>query len=336
MLEVPIALIAFNRPDVTRRTLAAIRAAAPRELFLILDGPRADRPDDTAGCAAVRELTDDIDWPCEVHRRYSEINVGCDGNVETGLDWVFSQVDRAIVLEDDCVPDPSFFRYAAELLERFGDEHRVWHIAGNNHFVPERLFGDDSYRFSTWASVWGWATWADRWQRHRASFVRSHRQGDHLPIRTAPVVPASTSLVTAAARRHFVEAATSTDVVTHGWDKHWWISIAADDGLSATPRDNLVENIGFGADATHTAAAHHYGEPAVPASFPLRHPAAIERDVEIERELELLLNRVGGRAAVLGRRLVRSPRLRSALRTVAHSAPAQRASRWLSRVRQQA
>lgn len=336
MLEVPIALIAFNRPDVTGRTLASIRAAAPRQLFLILDGPRDGRPDDIAGCAGVREVLEQIDWPCEVHRRYSDVNLGCDANVETGLDWVFSQVGSAIVLEDDCVPDPSFFTYAAELLERYRDDEKVWHVAGNRHFVPSELFGEDSYRFSTWASVWGWATWADRWQAHRAWFPRSHREDDHRPTRSRPAVPAPGSLVTSATRRHFVEAADSDDLITHGWDKHWWITIAAADGLSATPRPNLVENIGFGADATHTAEADHYGEPAVPVTFPLHHPASVARDVEIERELELLLNRVGGRAAVLARKLVSSPRLRAALRQMAHSDLAQRTSRRLSRARGQA
>lgn len=330
MLEIPIALIAFNRPDVTRRTLESIRAAAPRELFLIVDGPRSDRPDDAVGCAGVREVLEQIDWPCDVHRRYSEANLGCDANVETGLDWVFSQVESAIVLEDDCCPDPSFFLYAAELLVRYQEDKRVWHIAGNRHFVPTPLFGDDSYRFSTWASVWGWATWADRWREHRAWFPRTHQDGDRLPRRAKPADPAPGSLVTSAARRHFVDATDSDDLITHGWDKHWWITIMAADGLSATPRDNLVENIGFGADATHTAAANHYGETAVGAVFPLHHPT-VQRDVEIERELELLLNRVGGRAAVLARRLVSSPRLRAALRKVAHSDLAQRATRRLSR-----
>lgn len=333
MTTAPVALIAFNRPEVTRATLDAIRAAAPQRLFLVVDGPREGRTDDVGCCSAVRELLDRIDWPCDVRRRYSEVNLGCDASVETGLDWVFSQVDRAIVLEDDCCPDPSFFAYAEELLARYRDEPRVWQIAGSRHFVPPRLFGDDSYRFSTWASVWGWATWADRWQQHRRLFPRSHRPDDHLPIRCRPFAPAPGSLVTAAARRHFVEAATSADLITHGWDKHWWITIIAADGLSATPRENLVENIGFGADATHTHAAHHYAEAPVPASFPLHHPHAITRDAEIERELELLLIRVGGRTATLARRMVRSPRLRRALRRAVSSPVALHLTRIASRLR---
>lgn len=331
MTTPPVALIGFNRPDVTRRTLASIRAAAPAQLFLILDGPRADRPDDAAACAAVREVLAEIDWPCTVQRRYSDVNLGCDGNVETGLDWLFTQVDRAVILEDDCAPDPTFFRYADELLERYRDEPRVWQVAGHSHFVPEERFGSDSYRFSTWASVWGWATWADRWQEHRSTFTRAHDVKGALPVRMTPAVPAPGSLVTRSAWQHFQDAATSADLVTHGWDKHWWITIIARDGLSATPARNHVENIGFGADATHTATAHHYGTPAVPVVFPLHHPAAIERDVEVERDLELLLNRVGGRTATVLRRLVRSPRLRSALRRTANSRLAVSVTRTLSR-----
>ena len=333
MLETPVVLIGFNRPEVTARTLEAIRAAAPRELFLVLDGPRPDRASDREACASVRRVLEDIDWPCTVHRRYSEENLGCAANVETGLDWVFSNVGQAIILEDDCRPDPSFFRFAEDLLNRYRDEPRVWQIAGNRHFVPERLFDGDSYRFSTWASVWGWATWADRWQAHRADFRRTHTDGDELPVRVAPAVPAPDSLVTASARRHFTEAATSSDLITHGWDKHWWITIAAADGLSATPRLNLVENIGFGGDATHTVGTDHYGEPATAATFPLQHPSSVARDREIERDLELLLNRAGGRVATRLRTLVRSQRLRTLLRLIASSRIAVAMSRSVSRLR---
>jgi hypothetical protein len=166
-LRTPVVLIGFNRPEVTARNLAAIRTVSPVHLLLVADGPRAARPEDQPKVAAVREAMRTVDWPCRVEERFSEENLGCEGNVETGLDWVFSTVERAIVLEDDCIADPTFFRYAEELLDRYAEDSRVWHIAGNRHGVPSHLFGADSYRFSTWASVWAWATWADRWQQHR-------------------------------------------------------------------------------------------------------------------------------------------------------------------------
>jgi glycosyl transferase family 2 len=336
MSDVPVVLIAFNRPDLVRRTLEAVRAAAPTDLFVVADGSRPGRAEDVERTAAVRRAVDSVDWPCRVHRRFSEVNLGVEGNVELGLDWVFSQVDRAIVLEDDCIPDPTFFEYAEELLDRYADDARVWQIAGNSHGVPERLFHGRSYAFSTWASVWGWATWADRWQRHREEFPRDHdivngaRQDT--PVRRRPARPRPGTLVTRAGERHFAEAAASDDVVTHGWDKHWWLTIMTHGGLSVTPAVNLVSNAGFGEDATHSNAPGRQDEPARPIRFPLRHPEVVALDVEVERELELLLNRIGGRSARLARKLVRSPKLRTLARRVVNSDPAVRAARTASRL----
>ena len=166
-LQTPVVLIVFRRPDVTRRNLEVLRQVRPEQLFVVADGPRPGRPDEAAQCAAVRDLIDEIDWPCKVERKLAERNLGLEANVELGLDWVFSQVDRAIVLEDDCIPDPSFFQYADELLVRYADDTRIWQIGGDTHLVPKEMFGGHSYGFSTWASVWGWATWVDRWQDHR-------------------------------------------------------------------------------------------------------------------------------------------------------------------------
>ena len=115
MLSTPVVLIAFNRPRLTRRTLEAIREAKPEELYLVADGPRSDRREDADLCAAVRAELEGVDWQCEVNRKFSELNLGCEANVELGLDWVFSHVERAIILEDDCIPDPSFFPFCEEL-----------------------------------------------------------------------------------------------------------------------------------------------------------------------------------------------------------------------------
>lgn len=338
MTTTPVVLIAFNRPHLAQRTLDAVRQAAPTRLFLIADGPRADRPEDVELCAATRAVFDGIDWPCDVQRRWSDVNLGLEANIELGLDWVFAQAPQALVFEDDCTPHPTFFPYADELLERYRDDPRIWQISGNRHGVAPRFFRD-SYAFTTWASVWGWGTWADRWQRHRAGFSRDHVRvsatdaGD-APVRSTPAVPAPGTLVTRAGRQHFVEAARSTDVVTHGWDKHWWLTIMTEGGLSITPSVNLVENQGFGADATHTVSPGRSDDPAEPMVFPLRHPAQVVLDVAVERELELHLNRVGGPAAKLARALIRSPRLRRVARAAVNSAPATSATRLVARLTQ--
>lgn len=332
MLSTPVVLIAFNRPHLTDRTLAAIRQARPEELFLIVDGPRPDRADDAALCAATREVLEGVDWPCRVHRRYAERNLGLEANVELGLDWVFAQVDRAIILEDDCVAHPSFFAYASELLERYAGDQRVWQVSGSGLGVPRELFGEDSCAFTAWASVWGWATWADRWQQHRAVFVRDHAAGD-APVRTEPWRPAPGQLVTRSGVRHFEEAARSDDTVTHGWDKHWWLTMISRGSFALSPAANLVENVGWGEGATH--ASHVVGRTdheAVGLELPLHHPAAVALNVEVERELELILSRVGGRTARLARKIVRSPRLRHVARTAVNSRVAVRVARTASRL----
>lgn len=337
----PVVLIAFNRPNLTARTLAAIRAAAPRQLFVIADGPRRDAPQDLDACRATRAVLDEIDWPCEVHRRYAETNLGLEANVELGLDWVFARVARAIVLEDDCVADPTFFRFAGELLDRYRDDRRVWYLTGNGLGLRRELFGEKSYAFSAWSSVWGWATWADRWHHHRVNFPRDHqpRDGDERgdrPHRTSAVPAVLPTLVTRGGRRHFAEAVASDDTATHGWDKHWWLTILSERGLAITPALSMVQNVGFGVSAgTHTAGASGDGEIygiAAPMPFPLHHPDAVALDVQVERELEFVLGRVGGRSAQLARRLIRSPRLRRPIRSLISSRPAMLAVRAGSRL----
>jgi len=334
MLTTPVVLIAFKRPELTRRTLEAIRDAQPTDLYVVLDGPRPDHPDDAPMCAAVRDVIDEIDW-CTVHRRYSDVNLGCEGNVELGLDWVFSQASQAIILEDDCIADPSFFQFADELLDRYRDDARVWHVAGNSHWVEPSSFGDLSYDFSTWASVWGWATWDRAWKEHRRLFPRDH-QGTADTGRTADLervahpTPAPGALVTESARRHFTAVAEAS-ADDYGWDSHWWLTIMSEGGLSATPKLNLVANDGFGEGATHTRS----NRPVTPAeaiSFPLNHPAAVQLNVNVERDLEIVLLRANGRLARTVRKLVKPLWMRTIIRRAVSSKAAWFAVKTLSRL----
>lgn len=313
-----VVLVIFSRERVTRRTIDALRKVAPAELFVVADGPRADRPGDVAACAAARAVIEEIDWPCKVHRLFRDRNIGLEANVELGLDRVFSEVDRAVILEDDCIPDPTFFRFCDELLDRYAEDHRVWQIAGDNHGVPTGMFAGASYRFSTWASVWGWATWADRWHSHRATFNRSHEGAEESPtteaaVRTAPAEPLPGTLVTRAAQRHFRFVASCTDGDAYGWDHHWWVTIMSQGGLSVMPAVTMVENDGYGEGATHTRAGKE-PIPAVPMPFPLVHPARVALDPTVESELELILLRTDGRLSRMARKLIRPLWLRSIVR----------------------
>jgi hypothetical protein len=164
-MNTPVVLIVFNRPDPTAQVFAAIREAQPSQLFLISDGPRANRPDDLEKCRAVRAVIDQVDWPCDVQTNYAEKNMGCKYRVASGLDWVFSVVEEAIILEDDCLPHPSFFKYCEELLEKYRDDRRIGIISGHNNLFGYRRSAD-SYYYSNIPYIWGWATWRRTWEAY--------------------------------------------------------------------------------------------------------------------------------------------------------------------------
>lgn len=324
MLNTPVVLFAFNRLGVTERTLQAILAAQPAQVFLIADGPRRTHPDDPELCQRVRDLLTSAPWPGEVHTRFAPENLGLEASVELGLDWVFAKVDRAIVLEDDCVPEPSFFTYCDELLERYQDNPKVWQIAGDNKSVPRRMFNGCSYDFSTWASVWGWATWADRWHAHRAVFDRDHHDAaERLGMvprtadahRTEPAIPLPEALVTDAALRHFTQVSGEVNGDLRGWDHHWWVTIMSRGGLSATPAYNIIENDGYGEGATHTRSDK---EPIAsePMPMPIVHPAEVALNRQVEAELELDLLRTDGRLSRWARILIRPLWMRAIVRRI--------------------
>src|SRR6266480_8001684 len=164
-LTTPVVFIIFNRPTPTAKVFAAIQAARPPKLFVIADGPRANVASDRDNCAAARVIVDLVDWPCEVAKRFANANLGLRRNVAEGLDWVFAQSERAIILEDDCLPDPSFFPFCEELLERYHDDATVGMICGTNLAPRETATNDAaSYYFSRYCYIWGWATWRRAWR----------------------------------------------------------------------------------------------------------------------------------------------------------------------------
>lgn len=270
-IPTPIAYIVFNRPQHTTQTFASIRAQQPSQLFIIADGPRPNHPTDAERCKAVRAIVEQIDWPCEVHRNYADANLGLKRRVSSGMDWVFSQVERAIVLEDDCLPHPDFFRFCDELLARYADDERVAVITGNN-FQDGQKRGDGSYYFSKYNHCWGWATWRRAWQ---------HYQGD-LPFWPEWRLSESWHRLTpdSVERRYWgkiFERVRARQI--DSWAYPWTASVWYQGGLTATPNVNLVSNIGFGPDSTHTASADStLAGMATSAIGELTHPVAITRD----------------------------------------------------------
>lgn len=275
-LRTPLVLLAYNRPELTRKTLATIRQARPERLFFVVDGPREHRADDPRRVAATRDLLAEIDWPCDVRTNFADSNLGCKRRVASGLDWVFRQVDEAIVLEDDCLPSPSFFPFCERLLARYRDDERVWTIGGVNFQRGPRSLGDPSYYFSRYFRCWGWATWRRSWERFDLDLNAWPEWRDQQLRRT---------FATARERRYWrkildAEHAGQID----SWAYAFLFASFLGSGLHALPRINLVSNVGFGDDATHTAQTSH-GMAARPTGLleSLRPPSEVAADEEADR-----------------------------------------------------
>lgn len=275
MSNCPVAYIVFNRPRHTRETFAVIRAQRPASLYIIADGPRLEHPVDIERCRDVREIVAQVDWPCTVHRNYAERNLGLKRRVSSGLDWVFAQVDRAIVLEDDCLPHPDFFVFCETLLEHYANDERVGVITGNN-FQAGRKRGNASYYFSKYNHCWGWASWRRAWQDYRGDLPFWPEWQNSVDWRH--INPGRVE------RRYW---AGIFDRVKRGeidsWAYPWTASVWYRSWLTATPNVNLVTNIGCGPDGTHTLAQEDQpGLPVYPLG-PLVHPDRVVQDGKADR-----------------------------------------------------
>lgn len=261
-LKTPILFLVFNRPAITRSTFEAIRLARPKVLFIAGDGPRSERPGEAELCEETRSIVEEVDWDCQLKTLFQPQNLGCEIAVSTAISWFFEHVEEGIILEDDCLPDPSFFPYCTELLDRYRTVEEVKMIGGNNFLGGVRITTDD-YVFSKYATIWGWATWRRAWQEFSMD-VDTPEVREEILKRYS-----STST-----ERSFWEKSLRElqDGMGNTWDYRWLYSIWKHDGLAVMPRVNLVENIGFGEEATHTKSG------SSPKSEPLllrRHPNVV-------------------------------------------------------------
>ena len=210
-----------------------------------------------------------VDWPCEVQTLFRNTNLGCKDAVSSAITWFFSHVEEGIILEDDCLPDPSFFRYCVELLERYRNDARVMMVSGYN---PVRnMQTQESYLFSMYGAIWGWASWRRAWQAYSLDRAMWENQANQKEVR---------QLIGSAwqwkIKRWSYERAFSGQKNT--WDYQWEFARILKHGLSTIPSVNMIENIGFGADSTHTAGKDSLRLPAQPIAFPLEHPHLIEQN----------------------------------------------------------
>ena len=233
-----VLLIAFNRPAQTRQVFAAIRDARPARLYLACDGPRPGKAGEVEKVQQVRALAQEVDWPCEVSTRFLDQNVGCGHGPAGAIDWFLSAAGEGIILEDDCVPQPAFFRFAAVMLERYRLEPRVGLIGGSKMAPPVSL--GSSYGFSRIPSCWGWATWRRAWDGYdiRPTQISAEESWTkHFHRKTVRNLTAA------------VDGLRGNDV--HAWDYQFMLHLLRKDMLTVIPDDNLVLNIGFDGSGTH-------------------------------------------------------------------------------------
>ena len=248
----PVLLIGFNRPEFLKRVIDQVRLAAPPRVYLAIDGPRLDREDEGQKVAQCQQLAKSIDWDCQVHTLFQERNLGCGLGVSTAISWFFEHEERGIILEDDLIPDSSFFPFCSELLDRYETDSRVFAISGSS-VVPrsEVDHPENEYRFSQVPHVWGWATWRRSWAQHRLEIAPWRKR---LPIRTLWRRSGRSAGGTLFWAMIF-ELLARDRIDT--WDGQLVYASMVSGQLTATSNENLTHNIGFGEEATHTIDEHH-------------------------------------------------------------------------------
>jgi hypothetical protein len=269
-LDTPILFLVFNRMATTQRVFAAIRAARPQRLYIAADGPRRDRLGEVEQVQAVRDyVLSQIDWDCQVKTLWRTENLGCRIAVSSAIDWFFAQEPEGIILEDDCLPDASFFPYAAELLRRYRHDQRIMAIGGTQ--LQPNHDTNHSYFFSRNIEIWGWASWRRSWQYYDREMCAwpNLRDTDWL------LTIGEGNPYFQRYWQHIFDQVFAKQINT--WDYQWVFACWSQSGLSILPTHNLISNIGFGDNATHTTGDHLplANLPLNPLAFPLRHPPNI-------------------------------------------------------------
>ncbi|MGF1603309.1 MAG: glycosyltransferase family 2 protein [Thermosynechococcaceae cyanobacterium] len=275
-MKTPVVLIIFKRADTTKIVCEEIRKANPSKLFIIADGPRTDKASESKKCIEARRVVEEINWDCEVFRNYSDTNMGLRNRIASGLDWVFSIVNSAIILEDDCLPDPTFFCFCDKILEIYEHDERVMSVTGTN-ILGEWKSDLQSYHYSNYFNSWGWATWKRVWDSYDVD----------MKLWSDPEVKSRVRDVIAD-KKQYLNRKRLFDLThsgnTQSWAYQFFFMCLINSGLTITPSVNLVSNIGFSQDATNTKFASSYlsAKPSLSMKFPLKKPLATAVDKEYD------------------------------------------------------
>jgi hypothetical protein len=282
MFETPILFLIFNREDTTRRVFEAIRQQKPKYLFVAADGARKNKPGEIETCQKVRDIVSQIDWDCELKTLFRDENLGCKIAVSDSITWFFEQVEQGIILEDDCLPDPSFFPFCEDLLNRYKDDTRVGHIGGNC-FLPEAVDKNYSYDFNSFSHIWGWASWRRVWDSYDVDFSYWEKYQSDKKQRNRIFNNLREKIYFSS----FISDTLGGKNHINTWDVQYLFMLRVQNQLSVYPRVNLVTNIGLNsALATHTSKKNDKNLiPLSPVAFPLKHPEYILRNKELDDQI---------------------------------------------------
>lgn len=273
----PILLIGFNRPDFMAKQIDAVREAAPKKIYIAVDGPREGRSEEAEKCRAVRDCVKLIDWPCEVKTLFRDKNLGCKYGVSSAITWLFENEEMGIVLEDDCRPTVGFLRFASEMLERYQYDERIGAVCGFNFFDLQSN-ASISYHFSTHMDVWGWASWRRVWREYDVELRQLNGCADE-------IIDKSTMTSYYKAMFHSWTKDIANGLST--WDVQFSILFLAKGWLSIVPKTRLVANAGLAdSRATHTGGYVYWGKDwskAGSIEFPLVHPKEVVCDDAADR-----------------------------------------------------
>jgi hypothetical protein len=269
-MKTPLLFLVFNRPEATARVFEEIRKVQPERLFIAADGPRQTRPEDMDKCRSVREIVSHVDWPCEVKTLFQEKNLGCKVGATTGITWFFDNVEEGIVLEDDCLPDPSFFPFCTELLEHFRNNEEISMICGCNE--SESTPSPYSYIYSKYGHLWGWASWRRVWKQYDVTMKVWQSPQNRRAIKKAM---GDNQMWNSRAWSYIQTYKGIKDT----WDFQWEAYRLLNHQYAVIPTKNMIQNLGFGKDATHTTQiSSHLIMPRQQMQFPLQHNPEIKPD----------------------------------------------------------
>ena len=280
-MGLPILLITWKRPFHTLQVIESLKLIKPNKVFVASDGPNPNNLEEIKLVKETRNILEDkINWKCEVYKKFNSINQGCRLGVTSAIDWFFENVEEGIILEDDCVPHPDFFIFTELLIERYRNDKRIWTISGNN-YQDGKWRGDGSYYFSRFPHCWGWATWKDRW------FNYSQEKFIFQKLKTAKMLqnifPLKRDLSFFSSFYEKLYKYNKPD----SWAYRWFLVSQAHGGMSVLPNKNLVKNIGFSSNATHTKRGDsptklNYTNLECTGILPLKEPSFIMRSIDAD------------------------------------------------------